>query len=394
MKGIRRFYDLPIQGKRVLIREDLNVPLDKKRRITSDARIKPVLPTLSYALQQGAAVMIMAHLGRPIEGQWREEDSLQPIADYLTKKLDQKVKLCRHYLDGLEIESGECVLLENVRLNPGEKKNDETLARQLASLCDIFVMDAFGVAHRAQASTHGVARFAPIACAGPLLEEEINRLDSILYQPEKPMLAIVGGSKVSTKLGVLSRLLDKVDHLIVGGGIANTLLAATGQCIGQSLAERDLFDIALELMQQAKDKGVNIPLPVDVVAAEKFAPDAPMRVIPVEEIRECEMILDIGPKTAEMYRSIIMQMKTIMWNGPLGVFEYPAFSAGTRAIAEAIAASSAYSFAGGGDTLSAIELFSVGEQISSISTGGGSMLEYIEGKSLPGIEILQQRYQN
>lgn len=392
MNNIEKLRDLDISGKRVLIREDLNVPLDEEGRIVSDARLRPVLPTLRYALQQGAAVLVMAHLGRPKEGQWCKEDSLAAVATYLSQHLGQDVPLCCDYLNGVEVAPGKCLLLENVRFNVGEKANDEALSRQLAALCDVFVMDAFGVAHRAQASTHGVARFAPQVCAGPLLEQELDQLDKVLDHPALPMLAIVGGAKVSTKLGVLSRLMHLADHLIVGGGIANTLLAARGISIGASLYEPDLLDEARTLLDLAAERKINLPLPVDAVVAKDMQEGSAHRVVPIDKIAENEKILDIGPQTVTLYSDIIARMSNIVWNGPLGVFELPAFAEGTRRIGQAIAASDAYSLVGGGDTLAAIERFGLEQQFSSVSTGGGSMLEYIEGKPLPSIVMLQERF--
>ncbi|WP_185268960.1 phosphoglycerate kinase [Halopseudomonas xiamenensis] len=377
--------ELDLKGLRVLIREDLNVPI-KNGQVSSDARILASLPTIRLALEKGAAVMVCSHLGRPEEGVFSEENSLAPVADYLSKALGRAVPLVRDYLDGVQVQPGEVVLLENVRFNPGEKKNTDELARQYAALCDVFVMDAFGTAHRAQGSTHGVARFAKTACAGPLLAAELEALGKALDRPAKPMAAIVAGSKVSTKLDVLNALAQKCDQLIVGGGIANTFLAAAGLPVGKSLYEADLVDTARSIAER-----VSVPLPVDVVVAKAFAEDAEATVKLVADVAEDDMILDIGPQTAAQFAELLKTSGTILWNGPVGVFEFDQFGEGTKALALAIADSPAFSIAGGGDTLAAIDKYGVAERISYISTGGGAFLEFVEGKVLPAVEILQQR---
>jgi len=383
-----RMENLDLGGKRVLIREDLNVPVSDGR-VTSDARIRASLPTIKSALDQGAAVMVMSHLGRPLEGQPDPQFSLQPVADRLGELLGREVRLQKDWLGGVDVSPGEVVLCENVRFNSGEKSNDEELARSMAALCDVFVMDAFGTAHRAQASTEGVTRFAPVACAGPLLSQELDVLQKAMENPQRPMLAIVGGSKVSTKLTVLETLLDKVDELIVGGGIANTFIAASGHNVGKSLYEPDLIHDAQRLIQKAHASGGSIPIPRDVVVAEAFSNDAEPIVRSVDEVGHDEMILDIGPLTAIEYSEIISGAGTIIWNGPVGVFEFRNFAAGTRAMAEAIERSHAYSIAGGGDTLAAIDQFGVRDDISYISTGGGAFLEFVEGKTLPAVAALE-----
>lgn len=377
--------DLDLSGKRVMIREDLNVPL-KQGRITSDARIQAALPSLRLALEKGAAVLVLSHLGRPNEGEFNPEFSLQPVAERLAELLERPVRLERDWLDGVDVRPGEIVLCENVRFNVGEKKNAPALAKQMATLCDVFVMDAFGTAHRAQASTEGVIHQAPVACAGPLLAAELHALDQALARPKKPLLAIIGGSKVSSKLGVLRALLDKVDQLIVGGGIANTLLAAAGHGVGQSLYEPEMLDEARHLLASGR-----IPLPEDVVVADHFAADATAKVVGISEVAANEMILDIGPRTLARYREVINAAGTILWNGPVGVFEFPNFAAGTQGLAEAVATSTAFSIAGGGDTLAAIGLWQLEEHISYISTGGGAFLEFVEGQALPAIVALEQR---
>ncbi|KRW63229.1 phosphoglycerate kinase [Stutzerimonas nitrititolerans] len=382
---VLKMTDLDLQGKRVLIREDLNVPV-KDGAVKSDARILASLPTIRLALEKGAAVLVCSHLGRPEEGVFSEEDSLKPVADYLSKALNREVPLVRDYLDGVEVKPGELVLLENVRFNPGEKKNTDELAQKYAALCDVFVMDAFGTAHRAQGSTHGVAKFADIACAGPLLAAELDALGKALKSPAKPMAAIVAGSKVSTKLDVLNSLSQVCDQLIVGGGIANTFLAAAGFPVGKSLYEADLVDTAKAIAAK-----VSVPLPVDVVVAKAFAEDAEATVKAVGEVAEDDMILDIGPQTAANFAELLKSSKTILWNGPVGVFEFDQFGNGTKVLAEAIAESPAFSIAGGGDTLAAIDKYGVGECISYISTGGGAFLEFVEGKVLPAVEVLEQR---
>ncbi len=387
---VLRMTDLDLRDKRVLIREDLNVPVEDGV-ISSDARIRAALPSLRAAVGTGARVIVMSHLGRPKEGEFSAEDSLAPVAARLGELLGQPVRLQRDWLDGVECAPGEVVLCENVRFNKGEKKDDETLARRMAALCDIFVMDAFGTAHRAEASTHGVARFAPIACAGPLLVAELGALSLALAQPARPLVAIVAGSKVSTKLTVLESLLGKVDKLIVGGGIANTFLAANGIAIGKSLYEPDMLDTARALLAQAVARGAEIPLPTDVVVAEAFSPTAVATVRPVGEVRPDELILDIGPQTAARFAGLLAGAGTILWNGPVGVFEFDQFGGGTETLAKAIAASPAFSLAGGGDTLAAIEKYGVASGISYISTGGGAFLEFVEGKTLPAVAMLESR---
>jgi phosphoglycerate kinase len=389
---IIRMQDVALAGKRVLIREDLNVPV-KDGVVTSDARIRASLPTIRLALDAGARVMVLSHLGRPEEGKPVKELSLAPIAARLSELLGRKVPLVEDWLDGVSVAPGEAVLLENVRFNVGEKKDAEPLARKLAALCDVFVMDAFGTAHRAEASTHGVVRFAPLACAGPLLLNELVALDTALDAPQRPLLAIVAGSKVSTKLTVLESLLARVDQLIVGGGIANTFLLARGKPIGKSLAEPDMVDIARRLLAQSAAKGVEIPLPTDVVVAKELSPKAEADVKGVDEVGADDMILDIGPDTAERLARIIGGAGTIVWNGPVGVFEIDQFGEGTRVLATAIARSKAFSLAGGGDTLAAIEKYGVADGISYISTGGGAFLEFVEGKPLPAVAALERRAQ-
>lgn len=377
--------DQNLRGKRVLIREDLNVPI-KKGVVTSDARIRAALPAIELAVAAGARVMLMSHLGRPIEGEYDDEFSLAPVAQHLSHLLGKPVRLIAQWRDGVELSDGEVVLLENVRFNKGEKKDDEALSRAYAALCDIFVMDAFGTAHRAEASTHGVARFAPVACAGPLLEEELRALTQALSNPARPMVAVVGGSKVSTKLEVLEALCDKVDQLVVGGGIANTFLAASGSPVGKSLCEHDLIPTARKLMQKT-----NIPLPVDVVTGKALAEDAQACVKLAADVAEDDMILDIGPEAAKHIAQILKNAGTILWNGPVGVFEFDQFAEGTKVLSLAIAESPAFSLAGGGDTLAAIDKFGIADKISYISTGGGAFLEYVEGKVLPAVAMLEQR---
>lgn len=386
-----RMDELDLSGKRVMIREDFNVPLEAGR-VTSDARLRAAIPTIKLALDGGAALILLSHLGRPVEGQHDEELSLAPVAAHLSGLLDQPVRLQKDWLDGVDVQTGEVVLCENVRFNPGEKSNDETLARAIASLCDIFVMDAFGTAHRAQASTEGVIRFAAEACAGPLLSRELYELESALTDPQRPMLAIMGGSKVSSKLTVLESLLSRVDELIVGGGIANTFIAASGHDVGQSLYEPGLIHDAQRLIRLAHEKGGEIPIPKDVVVAKSFSKDADAYVRSVDEVQPDELILDIGPLTSVDYAAIIQGAGTVIWNGPVGVFEFENFAAGTRAIADAIEISNAFSIAGGGDTLAAIDQFDVADGISYISTGGGAFLEYVEGKSLPAVAALEARF--
>ncbi|MEL0612214.1 phosphoglycerate kinase [Marinomonas arenicola] len=380
--------DVDLADKRVLIREDLNVPV-KNGKVTSDARIRAALPTLKLALAAGAKVMVMSHLGRPTEGEYEEEYSLLPVAQHLSSLLGQEVPLVKDWLEGVDVAAGQLILLENVRFNAGEKKDDEGLAKKMAALCDVFVMDAFGTAHRAQASTHGVAKFAPIACAGPLLATELDALEKALANPARPMAAIVGGSKVSTKLTVLESLSDKVDQLIVGGGIANTFLAAAGFPIGKSLYEEDLIPQAKALMAKT-----SIPLPEDVVVATAFAPDAEAIIKDAKNVGPDDMILDIGPKAAAAFAALLENSKTIIWNGPVGVFEFDQFGSGTKALAMAIAKSDGFSIAGGGDTLAAVDKYDITDHVSYISTGGGAFLEFVEGKVLPAVAMLERRAQN
>ena len=388
---IQRMTDLDLRGKRVLVREDLNVPIDDSGRITSELRIEAALPTLRRLLDQGAAVMVMSHLGRPKEGQWSEADSLAPVATRLGELLDREVPLLREYLDGVDVAPGRIVLLENCRMNVGEKADDAALSAKYAALCDVFVMDAFGTAHRAQASTHGVIRAAKIACGGPLLMAELDALGNALDDPARPLLAIVAGSKVSTKLELLGSLVGKVDQLIVGGGIANTFLAAQGHGVGKSLMEPDLVDTARGIMQQASARGAEIPMPTDVVVASRFAADAPATVKAVDAVGDDDMILDIGPDTARRYAGMVGKAGTVVWNGPVGVFEFDAFAHGTEVLARAIAASPAFSIAGGGDTLAAVDKYGIAGDMSYISTGGGAFLEFLEGKELPAVAALQAR---
>ena len=388
--AILRMADLALAGKRLLIREDLNVPV-KDGVVTSDARIRAALPTIRLALERGARVMILSHLGRPKEGKREPEFSLAPVAVRLSELLGAPVPLVSNWLDGVECAPGSAVLCENVRYNPGEKADDEALARRMAALCDIYVMDAFGTAHRAECSTHGIGRYAPLACAGPLLVAELEALERALKKPARPLLAIVAGSKVSTKLTVLEALLEKVDMLIVGGGIANTFLAANGVQVGKSLCETEMLDMARRLLVRARERGAAIPLPTDVVVAREFAATAHADVRAVGEVSAEEMILDIGPDTSERFSALIRSAGTVLWNGPVGVFEFDQFGEGTRAIADAIASSAAYSLAGGGDTLAAIEKYGVEDGISYISTGGGAFLEFVEGKILPAVAMLQAR---
>ena len=387
---IRRMTDTDLRGKRVLIREDLNVPV-KDGVISSDARIRAALPTIRYALDQHAQVFILSHLGRPKEGEFDEKLSLQPVAARLSELLGKPVPLRRDWLDGLECAAGSAVLCENVRFNKGEKKDDEALSRKMAALCDVFVMDAFGTAHRAEASTHGIVRHAKVACAGPLLVGELEALERALERPARPLVAIVAGSKVSTKLTVLESLLAKVDKLIVGGGIANTFLAASGLPVGKSLYEAELLDVARRLMEQARARGAEIPLPTDVVVAKEFAATAHADVRSIHDVGADEMILDIGPDTADRLSGLLQSAGTIIWNGPVGVFEFEQFGEGTRAIAQTIARSKAFSLAGGGDTLAAIEKYRIEDGISYISTGGGAFLEFVEGKKLPAVAALEER---
>lgn len=385
-----RMEDLDLAGKRVMIREDFNVPVSGVV-VTSDARIEAALPTIRMALHKGAAVILLSHLGRPKEGQFSAEDSLAPVAKHLSALLGQPVRLEADWIDGVKVTPGEVVLCENVRFIPGETANEPQLAARMAALCDIFVMDAFGTAHRAQASTEGVIRLAPLACAGPLLCRELDALQKSMHEPARPLLAVVGGSKVSSKLTVLKKLMERVDQLIVGGGIANTFIAAAGHSVGKSLYEPDLVQEAKSLIRQARENGGSIPIPKDVVVARSFSADAEAVIRAVSGVQPDEMILDIGPQTVVDYKEIIAGAGTIIWNGPVGVFEFSPFAAGTRAIAEAIGRSKAFSIAGGGDTLAAIEQFQVSEEIGYISTGGGAFLEFIEGKTLPAIAALLDR---
>lgn len=382
---IKLMSKLDLANKRVLIREDLNVPV-KAGRVASDARLRAALPTIQHALDQGAKVILMSHLGRPTEGEYNSDYSLQPVADYLGQLLNRELPLVRDWQQGLSVAHGQAVLLENVRFNEGEKANDESLARAYAQLCDIFVMDAFGTAHRAQASTHGVAQFAPIACAGPLLAGELDALERATAKPNPPVMAIVGGSKVSTKLMVLQTLSTKVDQLIVGGGIANTFLAAAGKPVGKSLYEPDLIPAAQALMSK-----VDIPLPTDVVVGREFSESAEARIVSVDAVEPEDRIFDIGPQSAQQLSQSIASMGTIIWNGPVGVFEFDQFAAGTEALSRAIAESSGFSIAGGGDTLAAVDKYGIAQQVSYISTGGGAFLEYVEGKQLPAVAILEER---
>jgi phosphoglycerate kinase len=387
---IVRMRDLDLAGKRVLIRQDLNVPV-AEGKVTSDQRIIASIPTLKAALAQGAAVMVMSHLGRPREGEWSEANSLAPVAARLGELLGRDVPLVKDWLGGVQMTPGQLVLLENCRMNIGEKADDEILAKKYASLCDIFVMDAFGTSHRAQASTHGVIRFAKQAAGGPLLMGELDALAKALKHPARPLLAIVAGSKVSTKLELLSSLVGKVDQLIVGGGIANTFLAALGHGVGKSLVEMDLLETARQIIADAKSRGADIPLPLDVVVAPAFAADAPATIKLVGAVSDDDMILDIGPRTAAVYAELIAKAGTVLWNGPVGVFEFDAFGHGTEAVARAIAASDAFSIAGGGDTLAAVDKYGIEGDVSYISTGGGAFLEFLEGKALPAVVALEAR---
>ena len=383
--------DLDLSGKRVLIRADLNVPV-KDGKVTSDARITASMPTIEYCVKQGARVMVMSHRGRPTEGQYDEENSLKPVAECLSEKLGKPVPLIKDYLEHApEVAEGEVVLLENVRFNAGEKSDDPDLAKKYAALCDVFVMDAFGTAHRAQASTHGVGKFAPVACAGLLLADELDNLAKALANPARPMVAIVGGSKVSTKLTVLEALSEKVDQLVVGGGIANTFIKAAGYNVGKSLCEEDLVDTAKMLMEKMKARGANIPIPTDVVVAKEFAEDAEATLKKVDQVADDDMIFDIGPESAQVLADIIKQAGTIVWNGPVGVFEFDQFGEGTRTIAMAIAEAKGFSLAGGGDTIAAIQKYNIYDKVSYISTAGGAFLEYLEGKPLPAVVMLEEK---
>ncbi|MBI5923260.1 MAG: phosphoglycerate kinase [Betaproteobacteria bacterium] len=382
----KRLIDQNLQGKRVFIRADLNVPQDDAGNITEDTRIRASVPAIEFALKAGAAVMVTSHLGRPTEGEFKPEDTLAPVAKRLSELLGREVKLVADWVGGVTVAPGEVVLLENCRINKGEKKNNDELAQKMAKLCDVYANDAFGTAHRAEATTHGIAKYAPIACAGPLLAAELDALGKALHNPARPMLAVVAGAKVSTKLTILEALADKVDQLIVGGGIANTFLLARGYKIGKSLAERDLVDAAKKVMAKT-----NVPLPTDVVCAKEFSATAKATVMRVKDLDDDDMILDIGPESAYALGAVARAAGTIVWNGPVGVFEFPAFSNGTETLARAIAASKGFSIAGGGDTLAAIAKYGIAKDVSYISTGGGAFLEFLEGKTLPAVEILEQR---
>ncbi len=388
--SIKRMVDLDLKGKRVLIRQDLNVPV-KNGKVTSDIRIQASVPTIEKALAAGAAVMLLSHLGRPVEGQYDEASSLKPVAERLSSLLGKPVRLEKDWLDGISINPGEVVLCENVRFNVGEEKNSDDLGKKMAALCDVFVMDAFGTAHRAQASTHSVAKFAPMVCSGPLLSSELDALGRALETPTKPLIAIVGGSKVSTKLTVLKSLSEKVDQLIVGGGIANTFIAACGYPVGKSLYEPDLIDEAKRLIADARKAGSDIPIPTDVVCAKEFSETAVATVKKVAEVEADDLIMDIGPETAKHYATLLKSAGTIVWNGPVGVFEFDQFGHGTSSLAMAIAESPAFSIAGGGDTLAAIDKYGIEDRVSYTSTGGGAFLEFLEGKELPAVEILKTR---
>lgn len=382
--------ELELAAKRVLIREDLNVPVNDGV-ITNDARIRAALPSIQQALDAGAAVMLMSHLGRPTEGEYADKFSLQPVADALSQALGRPVPLIRDWIDGVEVAVGEVVLLENVRFLEGEKQSSAELSKKMAALCDIFVMDAFGTAHRAQASTYGVAEYASQVCAGPLLAAELKALEHALKKPVPPMVAIVGGSKVSTKLALLEQLINRVDQLVIGGGIANTFIAAAGHSVGKSLYEADLVPVAAELIKQAAARGAEVPIPSDVVCAKAFSADAPAEIKAVSDIAADDLVLDIGPESAKHLASLMADAGTIVWNGPVGVFEIKQFAEGTRVLGDAIAKSQAFSIAGGGDTVAAIDKYNLSENISYISTGGGAFLEFLEGKTLPAVDILQKR---
>lgn len=384
-----------LKNKRVFIRADLNVPFNEQGEITEDTRIRASIPGIKLALDGGAAVMVSSHLGRPTEGaEIQAKDSLTPVAEHLAKLLGQEVKLVQNWVDGVEVNPGQVVVLENCRVNVGEKANCDALSQKMAKLCDVYVNDAFGTAHRAQASTHGIAKYAPVACAGPLLEAELTALSVALENPKRPLVAIVGGAKVSTKLSILESLADKVDQLIVGGGIANTFMLADGLTIGKSLAEPEQLEQSESVMQKMRRRNAEVPIPQDVVVGKAFAADTPAETKPATEVAEDDMIFDIGPKTAANLTGILKNAGTIVWNGPVGVFEFDAFAGGTEAISEAIAESDAFSIAGGGDTLAAIAKFGIADKVSYISTGGGAFLEFLEGKKLPALEVLEQRYEN
>ncbi len=388
---ILRMTDLDLRGKRVFIRADLNVPQNDAGNITDDTRIRASVPAIRHALNAGAAVMLTSHLGRPAEGEFKPEDSLAPAAKRLSELLGMPVPLKANWVEGVEVKPGQVVLLENCRVNKGEKKNDETLARKMAALCDVYVNDAFGTAHRAEATTHGIARFAPVACAGPLMAAELEALGKALTAPKRPLVAIVAGSKVSTKLSILGELAKKVDQLIVGGGIANTFMLAAGLPVGKSLVEADLVGEAKRIIEALKTKGGVVPIPVDVVCAKEFSAQAKATVKDAGDVAADDLILDIGPKTASKFADALRKAGTIVWNGPVGVFEFDQFGEGTKTIAHAIAASPAFSIAGGGDTVAAIAKYGIGKKIGYISTGGGAFLEFLEGKKLPAVEILEQR---
>ena len=390
--SVIKMTDLDLAGKRVLIRQDLNVPL-KDGKVASDKRIRASLPTIEHCIKAGAKVMIMSHLGRPTEGEYAEEFSLAPVAAHMGGLLGKDVRVVKDYLDGVELADGDVVILENVRFNAGEKKNDDDLSKRYAALCDVFVMDAFGTAHRAQASTHGVAKYAPSACAGPLLAAELDALGKALDNPKRPMVAIVGGSKVSTKLTVLESLSKVVDQLIVGGGIANTFIAAAGHQVGKSLYEADLIDTCKKLSADAQSRGGDIPVPVDVVCGKEFSESAEATLMKVDQVSDDDMIFDVGPETSKVFEEILKKAGTIVWNGPVGVFEFDQFGGGTKALSMAIAESPAFSIAGGGDTLAAVDKYDIADKVSYISTGGGAFLEFLEGKKLPAVAILEERAQ-
>jgi phosphoglycerate kinase len=383
--NVLKMKELDLTGKRLLIREDLNVPI-KAGKVSSDARIRAALPTIQFALDAGAAVLLMSHLGRPTEGEFAQEFSMQPVADHLGSLLNREVPVLENWENGVELVPGDVAILENVRFNVGEKNDDDNLAKAYASLCDVFVMDAFGTAHRAQASTHGVAKYAPTACAGPLLTSELESLGKALDNPARPMVAIVGGSKVSTKLTVLKTLSDRVDQLIVGGGIANTFLAASGKPVGKSLYEPDLVEVAKDLMEKT-----NIPVPTDVVVASEFSESASATLKSVDDVTSDDMIFDIGPDTSATLAAMLADAKTIIWNGPIGVFEFDQFGEGTKAMSNAIANNEGFSIAGGGDTLAAVDKYNIADKVSYVSTGGGAFLEYVEGKVLPAVAVLESR---
>jgi phosphoglycerate kinase len=390
--SVIKMTDLDLTAKRVLIREDLNVPISEGK-VSSDKRIKASLPTIKRAMKAGAKVMIMSHLGRPTEGEYDPQFSLQPVADHLSGLLGTEVRLVKEWLEGIDLNDGDVVICENVRFNKGEKKNNDELARKMAALCDIYVMDAFGTAHRAQASTHGVAKYAPVACAGPLLAGELEALGKALGNPARPMVAIVGGSKVSTKLTVLESLSNIVDQLIVGGGIANTFIAASGYEVGKSLYEPDLVDTAKGLSESARARGADIPIPVDVVCGKEFSENAKAVLKPAADVDDDDMIFDVGPETSRHFAELLKKAGTIVWNGPVGVFEFDQFGEGTKALSLAIAESNAFSIAGGGDTLAAVDKYGIGDRVSYISTGGGAFLEFLEGKKLPAVAMLEERAQ-